>query len=317
MFDGWEANTGRISAFAQQPISGRAAFAKRRVGHYKKSDSDPGCQLEVNNYHLQNPKMSSKNINKTKKRMTPLEFAPAAPKAKSVKKKSIAAEKVEEVLPVLATSKDLPPVPPVDEPPVPAVDEPPVPPVAEPLPDVAEPPVPDVAEPSVPSGVVPSSEYESVHGSDNEEHEEGTSSCEGKNSKKKKKPRANNRLTDEQEDRLLEFLEVNDFLWRRGSMEYRNSQKKQVAWKKIADEFDLPVEHLKGWWKSIQTWFGKINKFKSGQAPRRLTDRERYVLQKCRFYEAQLKHRVGDPMVPVSNIKLTFYNIKRSDCYSY
>ena len=171
MFDGWEANTGRICAFAQQPISGRAAFAKRRVGHYKKSDSDPGCQLrssfyEVNNYHLQNPKMYSKNTNKTKKRMTPLEFAPAAPKVKAVKKKkSFAAKKVEEVLPVLATSKDLPPVPPVGEhpvpavyvPPVPAVDQPPVPAVAEPLPDVAEPPVPDVAEPSGPSGVVPGS----------------------------------------------------------------------------------------------------------------------------------------------------------------
>ncbi|XP_076055498.1 uncharacterized protein LOC143033835 [Oratosquilla oratoria] len=138
-----------------------------------------------------------------------------------------------------------------------------------------------------------------------DQHEEGStpddppsqlSQGTGKGSCKSKKPRKNFQLTPEHEDNLLEWLRKNELLWRRGHMQFKDVQKKRSLWEKKAQEFGLTIEHLQGWWRGMQTWFVKLHKVKSGQATKKLTDREMYVLQKCSFYEGQLRHRSTAPL---------------------
>ncbi|KAK8396593.1 hypothetical protein O3P69_004933 [Scylla paramamosain] len=50
----------------------------------------------------------------------------------------------------------------------------------------------------------------------------------------------------------------------------------------------------------MHTWFVKLHKVKSGQATKKLTDREMYVLQKCSFYEGKLQHRSTAPLKPLA-----------------
>lgn len=113
------------------------------------------------------------------------------------------------------------------------------------------------------------------------------------------KPRRNFQLTPEQEDNLLEWLRENELLWRRGHMQFKDVHKKRGLWEKKAQEFGLTTEHLQGWWRGMQTWFVKLHKVKSGQARKKLTDREMYVLQKFSFYEGQLRHRSTAPLKPL------------------
>ena len=100
---------------------------------------------------------------------------------------------------------------------------------------------------------------------------------------KKRGPRNSNRLTQKQEDETLGWMRDNSVLWRRGHMEYRQTNKKEEVWKKQALHLGVTVQHLKGWWKRIQAWYTvSSRKRKSGQA---LTDREAYLLEKCKFYQ--------------------------------
>ena len=51
-----------------------------------------------------------------------------------------------------------------------------------------------------------------------------------------------------------------------------------------------------GWWKSIKDWYVRLNKVKSGQAAKRYTDREQFILDNCKFYRTQLPSTVSAPM---------------------
>ncbi|XP_063858504.1 uncharacterized protein LOC135099840 [Scylla paramamosain] len=126
------------------------------------------------------------------------------------------------------------------------------------------------------------------------------SQATGKGSCKSKKPRKNFQLTPEQEDNLLEWLRENELLWRQGHMQFKDVQKKRSLWEKKAQEFGLTTEHIQGWWRGMHTWFVKLHKVKSGQATKKLTDREMYVMQKCSFYEGQLRHRSTAPLKPLA-----------------
>ncbi|KAK8389056.1 hypothetical protein O3P69_020791 [Scylla paramamosain] len=83
-------------------------------------------------------------------------------------------------------------------------------------------------------------------------------------------------------------------------MQFKDVQKKRSLWEKKAQEFGLTTEHIQGWWRGMHTWFVKLHKVKSGQATKKLTDREMYVMQKCSFYEGQLRHRSTAPLKPLA-----------------
>ena len=101
-------------------------------------------------------------------------------------------------------------------------------------------------------------------------------------------------LEAEMETNLLEWMVEHDEVWRRGHRLYK---KRREIWAAKADELGLELQHIMGWWKSVKDWYVRLTKVKSGQAPKKYTDRERYILDNLQFYKTQLPSTKSDPMV--------------------
>ena len=101
------------------------------------------------------------------------------------------------------------------------------------------------------------------------------------------------------EEDLLEWMAEHDEVWRRGHRLYKT--RKQI-WAAKADEMGLPLEHIMGWWKSIKDWYVRLTKNKSGQAAKKYTDREKFIVDSLQFYQTQLPSTKFEPM---KNLALT------------
>ena len=117
---------------------------------------------------------------------------------------------------------------------------------------------------------------------------------------KKKGERKQYTVSEEHEDDVLEWLRENEYLWRKGHRLYRDTKKKQAAWRDKAESLGYTAEVLQGWWKHMHSWYGKLHLKKSGQAAGKLTDREKYVMAKCSFLEGEIRHRGAAPLRPLS-----------------
>ena len=122
----------------------------------------------------------------------------------------------------------------------------------------------------------------------------------GKGGAAEKKPRKNFTLPTDDEDVVFEWLQENELLWRRGHKSFKDTNRKRAMWQAKGSELEVTAEHLQGWWRGMHTWYVKLHRVKSGQAAKRFTDRERHILQKCAFYEGELRHRSSAPMKSVS-----------------
>lgn len=102
---------------------------------------------------------------------------------------------------------------------------------------------------------------------------------------------------------MFEWVRENEMLWRRGHRNFRDSKGKKALWddkaSQLMEEFpgeEFSGEKLLGWWKSMHTWYVKLLKKKSGQAARMHTDREVVIIEQCKFYEREVKHKGAAPM---------------------
>ena len=87
------------------------------------------------------------------------------------------------------------------------------------------------------------------------------------------------------EEDLMEWMAEHDEVWRWGHHLYKT--RKQI-WAAKTDEMGLPLEHIMGWWKSIKHWYVRLTKNKSGQAAKKYTDREKFIVDSLQFYQTQL-----------------------------
>ena len=111
-----------------------------------------------------------------------------------------------------------------------------------------------------------------------------------------RRPRNNFSLTPQQEDSVFEWLQENELLWRRGHRHFKDTQRKKALWEAKGQELEVTTDVLQGWWRGMHTWYVKLHKLKSGQAAKKPTDREKYVIERCAFYEGELRHRTSAPM---------------------
>ena len=106
-------------------------------------------------------------------------------------------------------------------------------------------------------------------------------------------------LTQEQEEDLVEWMRENEGVWRRGHRLYKT---RRTLWAVKAEQFGVTIEHLEGWWKSVKDWFVKLMKKKSGDARKKLTDRELWILDHISFYTPQLRSNEGESQ-PMSHLQ--------------
>ena len=114
-----------------------------------------------------------------------------------------------------------------------------------------------------------------------------------------KREKKDYKLSDEEEELMVGFLETNEMLWNKKAMNYRRPDLKDTAWQKQAEVLSKEVSHLKGWFKGIRDNFARMDKVpKSGSGQRILTERELWTQQKFHFLRKITYHRPQ----PVSSV---------------
>ncbi|XP_071505419.1 uncharacterized protein [Diadema antillarum] len=96
--------------------------------------------------------------------------------------------------------------------------------------------------------------------------------------------RLTTKITDEAvEDDLVEWLRENPILWDSTQRDFRQAEKKERMWTIKAKELNRSGNSLKGWYKNLRDQFVKLKKDKMGDAGRRFTYREQWVLEHFEF----------------------------------
>ena len=84
-------------------------------------------------------------------------------------------------------------------------------------------------------------------------------------------------------------------------MEYRDAAKKRALWEERAKLEGKTAEYLKKWWKGIHdTYVRKLKKKGSGDGLKKLTDREKWIMDRCDFYKQEARHRAS----PLKNVSI-------------
>ena len=93
-------------------------------------------------------------------------------------------------------------------------------------------------------------------------------------------------LTDEQERMLGEWVQEHPLLFDRGCVDFKDAAKKNKLFEEKARTLEPPLtgKQLATWLRSIRTRYGRLTKFKSGQAARDLTAREKWILSVFSFF---------------------------------
>ncbi|XP_063963895.1 uncharacterized protein LOC135156183 [Lytechinus pictus] len=120
--------------------------------------------------------------------------------------------------------------------------------------------------------------------------------------KGKKREKRANKLSDEEEELMVAFLEEHEMLWNKKVMNYRRTDLKNAAWQKQAETMSKEVSHLQGWFRGMRDNFTRLEKIpKSGSGQRVFTERELWTLKKFQFLQKIVYHRPE----PLSSVKDT------------
>jgi len=110
-------------------------------------------------------------------------------------------------------------------------------------------------------------------------------------------------LSDHSEIDISDWLKSNQFIYTKGSREFRETQLKIRAWEEKAKELNVEPAALQTWYESIRTKVGKLTKDKSGQAAPQLTDREKFIIMHFRFLKDHIVRQPSRVAVSVSILK--------------
>jgi arsenate reductase-like glutaredoxin family protein len=117
--------------------------------------------------------------------------------------------------------------------------------------------------------------------------------------KKTPRPKKSYVLKDEEEEKLLEWIEENEMLWNSKMKDYRRADKKAARWEDMAEQMGKTSKELQGWWQGIKDQFTKLHRKKSGQAARLPTERQQWIQRRCKFLERVVRHKAAS-VRPVS-----------------
>lgn len=117
---------------------------------------------------------------------------------------------------------------------------------------------------------------------------------------KSKKDKKANKLSDDEEELMVAFLEENEMIWNKKVTHYRRPDMKNAAWQKQAETMSKEVSHLQGWFKGMRDNFARLEKLpKSGSGQRIFTERELWTLEKMHFLQ-KITYHTPEPVSSVS-----------------
>lgn len=156
------------------------------------------------------------------------------------------------------------------------------------------------SESSEVSLVTPETSLTSVVITEVAEGESDTStSTQPPESKTKRAKKAVFALNIADEKSMLEFLQENPILWDMKLTDFRITEKKNRLWEEQGLKLDKTADFLKGWFKSLRDTHTRLDKRKSGDGTKELTEREQWIKDNFSFLKVAIRHR-PEPVCSVS-----------------
>ena len=122
-------------------------------------------------------------------------------------------------------------------------------------------------------------------------------------------------ISEENEKLIATWLETEGhYVYDKGNKDYKKSEKTAAAFEKLGKSLDPPItaNQLRTWFYSIRSRFGRLTTEKSGQAAhnRRLTDRERWILDIFSFLKPHIVRQRKTKMIGLTEVRRNvFYHI--------
>ena len=104
------------------------------------------------------------------------------------------------------------------------------------------------------------------------------------------------RITPTQEEQAVDYIKKHSVLYDKGDKEYRDVVKRDALWERLVDristqEFTLTVAHIKKWFESQRTIYGRTTKTASGSAPSELSARKQWVKDSFNFLSGHISRQ--------------------------
>ena len=90
-------------------------------------------------------------------------------------------------------------------------------------------------------------------------------------------------LSDSDEEAILEFVKHNAELYDKTHTKFKDKQRKEGFWERLAASRNLSVTNVKNWFENHRTRYGKLTHSKSGQAAVKSTERQTWFRHSFSF----------------------------------
>ena len=109
--------------------------------------------------------------------------------------------------------------------------------------------------------------------------------------KAKRHEEACHTLSPQEEEDMVNWLQAHPVLFNKKLTSYKDTARKELLWKEIAEQLEKPVMMLKTWYKSLRTRLGRLlKKPKSGAGVEdgELMEREEWIVRNFEFMRAHI-----------------------------
>ena len=108
---------------------------------------------------------------------------------------------------------------------------------------------------------------------------------------KAERQKACHTLSPHEEEDMVNWLQAHPVLFNKKLTSYKDTARKELLWKEIAEQLGKPVMMLKTWYKRLRTRLGRLlKKPKSGAGVEdgELTEREEWIVRNFEFMRAHI-----------------------------
>ena len=96
-------------------------------------------------------------------------------------------------------------------------------------------------------------------------------------------------LSDSNEEAIVKFVKQNAELCDMTHAKFKDKQRKEGLWKRLAASRNLSVNTVKKWFKTQSTRYGKLTHTKSGQAAVKSTEKQTWIHERCSFLQGHIR----------------------------
>ena len=96
-------------------------------------------------------------------------------------------------------------------------------------------------------------------------------------------------LSDSDEEAIVEFVKEHEELYDKTNDKFKDKQRKEGLWERLAASRNLSVNTVKKWFETQYTRYGKLTQMKSGQAAEKSIERQTWLKDSFSFLRGHIR----------------------------